>query len=303
MDQYRISCTDCRCIEVIHSKNKYRIYRIPYGILKRKAQDIKIENPFIVYILLGRNPNGKDVVYVGQSKNGIDKRPLSHEDKCSFWSECFILTMDRDGFINNSVTQYMEDAIAEKARKLSRYDVTTITTNQDTVNEMEKKDSDDFLEYAYNVLYVLGLDLFLEIGEMLIDPPMNHGRSDDTEKVDFHELPIPGAMANMLDDLWERLKVTDNELRPKMSKSWKYGGFSYPVRKKTLMYCVAKVKASSFDVFLYGEAGQYSSPDVIPRTESEKYGNCKAKFIWDGKNTDRLVELASIGMEIIKTRA
>ena len=65
---------------------------------------------FVVYILLGKNNNGKDVIYVGKSKNGLKNRPTAHEDKYPNWTVCYILTQFKERtFFNDGSIQYLED--------------------------------------------------------------------------------------------------------------------------------------------------------------------------------------------------
>lgn len=90
-----------RSVEMSKANSSILVYRFPYQNLKSKESSFEIENPFVVYILLGKNNNGKDVIYVGKSKNGLKNRPTAHEDKYSNWTECYILTQfkERTSFI------------------------------------------------------------------------------------------------------------------------------------------------------------------------------------------------------------
>ena len=74
-----------RSIEMSRANSSTLVYRIPYQNLSSKDEIFTIENQFIVYILYGKNDAGRDVIYVGKSKNGLKNRPTSHENKYSKW--------------------------------------------------------------------------------------------------------------------------------------------------------------------------------------------------------------------------
>ena len=67
--------------EISKPNSTILIYKIPYRDLVNKTVGPLIQNQFIVYILYGINNQGKDMIYVGKSKNGINYRPTGHEDK------------------------------------------------------------------------------------------------------------------------------------------------------------------------------------------------------------------------------
>lgn len=148
-------------IEMSKPSSTVLIYRIPYRDLLVKNYGFAIENPFIVYILFGKSNSGKDVVYVGKSKNGLANRPTSHADKYDDWSMCYILTQFKERtFFNDGTIQYLEDKLNKKIRELDTYHNTTETTNTGTANMTDVEDCDDYLKEAYDMLFVLGLDLY-----------------------------------------------------------------------------------------------------------------------------------------------
>ena len=136
------------------------ILRIPYS---RLSNNIHTNNSFIVYILYGRCDTGKDKIYVGKSKNGIDQRPTSHEDKYDNWEFCYVLTQHKENtFFNDGIIQYIENQISNHINELGSYDNTTVTTTDSTVNDYEKDDCKAYIDEAYSMLYAMGLDLITE---------------------------------------------------------------------------------------------------------------------------------------------
>ena len=149
-----------RSVEMSKANSSILVYRFPYQNLKSKETSFEIENPFVVYILLGKNNNGKDVIYVGKSKNGLRKRPTAHEDKCSNWTDCYILTQFKERtFFNDGTIQYIENSLNNRIDSLGVYENTTVATNAGTANPQDEEDCDDFIDEALQMLDILGLDL------------------------------------------------------------------------------------------------------------------------------------------------
>lgn len=121
------------------------IYRIPYQNLNSKDELFSIDNPFIVYILFGKNESGKDVIYVGKSKNGLKNRPTSHEDKYDKWTYCFVLTQFKERTFRDDEaieeetdidtdekTDVVPDGTYYLKRKIKRANITIKATMQAT---------------------------------------------------------------------------------------------------------------------------------------------------------------------------
>ena len=148
-------------VEMSKPSSTVLVYKIPYRDLKLKNYGFEIPNPFIVYILFGKNSAGKDVVYVGKSKNGLSNRPTSHSDKYEEWSTCFVLTQFKERtFFNDGTIQYLEDKLNKCINKLNTYQNTTEMTATGTANKSDEEDCDDYLQEAYDMLFILGLDLY-----------------------------------------------------------------------------------------------------------------------------------------------
>ena len=159
--RYTVRLDDNNCLEVTNSTSSILVYRIPYEKIKNRTHGLEIPNRFIVYILHGKNLNGKDYLYVGKSKNGIDHRPISHEDKYSSWDDCYVLTTFKERtFLNDGTIQYIEDAIKQRIDSLGRFIDTTSVTNVGTANSAEEEDCDEYLEDVYDRLFLMGLDLY-----------------------------------------------------------------------------------------------------------------------------------------------
>ena len=162
-----------RSVEISEATSSLLVYRIPYqNLLTTATEPITIKNKFIVYILFGENPAGQDVIYVGKSTNGLKNRPTSHDDKYNSWTYCYVLTQfEERTFFNDGTIQYIEDKVNKRVNDLKHYQNTTNKTNAGTANTFDMEDCDEYLEKAYQMLDVLGLDLitFYSDSEDIID--------------------------------------------------------------------------------------------------------------------------------------
>lgn len=148
-------------VEMSKPSSTVLVYKIPYRDLKLKNYGFDIPNQFIVYILFGKNDEGKDVVYVGKSKNGLASRPTSHNDKYDKWSTCFVLTQFKERtFFNDGTIQYLEDKLNKHINNLGTFQNTTEMTATGTANKSDEEDCDEYLKEAFDMLYILGLDLY-----------------------------------------------------------------------------------------------------------------------------------------------
>ena len=172
-----------RSIEISEATSSLLVYRIPYQNLSAGAEEpIKIKNKFIVYILFGENRNGSDVIYVGKSTNGLKNRPTSHNDKFDNWTYCYVLTQfEERTFFNDGTIQYIEDKVNKRVNDLKHYVNTTKVTNAGTANSFDMEDCDEYLEKAYQMLDVLGLDLITYCSD--IDEKSDANEDDEFEAV------------------------------------------------------------------------------------------------------------------------
>lgn len=157
--KYNIKFND-GSVEMTKPNSTMMVYKIPYASIQSKHIGFIIPNKFIVYVLLGKCDHGKDRIYVGKSKNGIDNRPAAHEDKYDQWTTCYVLTQFKERtFFNDGTIQYLENELNERVNEVGSFHNTTRTTTSGTANTDDMEDCDDYLAEAYTMLEVLGLDL------------------------------------------------------------------------------------------------------------------------------------------------
>lgn len=160
-------------VEMTKPNSTMLIYKIPYNAIQSKNSGFIVPNRFIVYILFGKNSHGKDMVYVGKSKNGIENRPTAHKDKFDNWTTCYVLTQFKERtFFNDGTIQYLENELNSRVEEVGLYNNTTINTTTGTANTDDMEDCDDYLAEAYIMLDVLGLDLISNSEEAEADEDM-----------------------------------------------------------------------------------------------------------------------------------
>lgn len=197
--RYTIRLDENKCLEVTNSTSSILVYRIPYEKIKSRTHGLDIQNRFIVYILHGKNLNGKDYLYVGKSKNGIDYRPVSHEDKYRDWDDCYVLTTFKERtFLNDGTIQYIEDAIKQRIDSLNRFIDTTSLTNVGTANSAEEEDCDEYLNDVYDRLFLLGLDLYERANPDDAEQVLPEGHLSDDPKDFFTVRPKFVGLYNSL---------------------------------------------------------------------------------------------------------
>lgn len=157
---YTVEINENNSITVSKPSSTTLCYRVNYSELKSGKHGLEIKNPFIVYILHGKNYEGKDYLYIGKSKNGILNRPQSHENMNIKWDMCYVLTqfVERT-MLNDGTLQYIEDIITEKAKETKCFEVKTKQTTKGAANKSDKYMCKLFLEDALDMLNILGLDL------------------------------------------------------------------------------------------------------------------------------------------------
>lgn len=147
-------------VEMSKPNSTVLVYKIPYRDLEVKNYGFQIPNAFIVYLLFGKNDQGRDAIYVGKSKNGLTYRPTAHTDKYNNWTLCYVVTQFKERtFLNDGTIQYLEDKLNKRINELKAFDNTTNMTTSGTANKSDEEDCDDFLEEIYPMLFILGLDL------------------------------------------------------------------------------------------------------------------------------------------------
>jgi len=159
--RYSIKVNDSKCIELSKPNSSILVYRIPYKLLKEKTHGLELANRFIIYILFGTSSKGKDYIYVGKSKNGIDNRPTAHEKKYANWTDCYILINFKERtFFNDGTIQYIENELRHRIDSLDMFVNTTNQTISGTASPDDEDDCDEYIKEVLDMIHTLGLNLY-----------------------------------------------------------------------------------------------------------------------------------------------
>ncbi|MBI9039380.1 MAG: GIY-YIG nuclease family protein [Bacteroidales bacterium] len=140
-----------------------KAYRIPRILIKESADRDELKNPG-VYLLFGKNEEGKLIVYIGEAEIIFDrlKQHLSQKD---FWNEV-IAFISKDENLNKAHIKYLENKLFEKAQKINRYilENNSIPTKS-SISESDRAEMEEFIENIKLLTNTLGHKVFEEIRE------------------------------------------------------------------------------------------------------------------------------------------
>lgn len=135
-----------------------------YKIPRIKIKDCSDRNDLIstgVYLLFGKDEDGKDLVYIGEAES-ILKRLNQHLNQKDFWNEVIIF-ISKDENLNKAHVKYLENRLHEIALSSKRYIVeNSITPTQSSVSESDRAEMEEFIENIKMLVNTLGHKVFDE---------------------------------------------------------------------------------------------------------------------------------------------
>jgi len=118
-----------------------------------------------VYLLLGKDEEGKDMVYVGEAEN-ILKRLNQHLTQKDFWNESIVF-LSKDNNLNKAHIKYLENRLHEIAKSVNRYKVeNSVTPTQSSISESDIAEMEEFIEHVKMLVSTLGHKVFEEKREI-----------------------------------------------------------------------------------------------------------------------------------------
>ncbi len=135
-----------------------------YKIPRIKIKDCTDRQDLVstgVYLLLGKDEDGKDLVYIGEAET-ILKRLNQHLNQKDFWNEAIIF-ISKDENLNKAHIKYLENRLYDIAKNANRYRVdNNITPTQSSISEPDKAEMEEFLENIKMLVNTLGHKVFDE---------------------------------------------------------------------------------------------------------------------------------------------
>jgi len=141
-----------------------KAYKIPRIKVKDCTDRSDLSNPG-VYLLFGKDEEGRDLVYIGEAETVL-KRLIQHLTQKDFWNEAIIL-ISKDENLNKAHIKYLENKLYETAKAVNRYqlDNTTIPT-QSSIAESDRAEMEEFLDNVKLLVNTLGHKVFDEKREL-----------------------------------------------------------------------------------------------------------------------------------------
>ena len=140
-----------------------KAYKIPRILVKESSDRNELKNPGI-YLLFGRNEEGKEIVYIGEAEI-IFERLKQHLSQKDFWNEV-ITFISKDENLNKAHIKYLENRLFEKAQKINRYILDNNSTpTKSSISESDQAEMEEFIDNIILLTNTLGHKVFEEIRE------------------------------------------------------------------------------------------------------------------------------------------
>jgi hypothetical protein len=137
-----------------------KAYKIP-RIKIKDCSDRKDLESTAVYLLFGKDEDGKDLVYIGEAES-ILKRLNQHLTQKDFWNEAIIF-ISKDENLNKAHIKYIENRLHEIAKTANRYKIeNSITPTLSSISESDRAEMEEFIENIKMLVNTLGHKVFDE---------------------------------------------------------------------------------------------------------------------------------------------
>lgn len=114
-----------------------------------------------VYLLFGKDDDGKDKVYIGEAET-ILKRLNQQLTSKDFWNETIVF-ISKDDNLNKAHIKYLENRLHEIAKTANRYKVdNSVVPTLASISESDRAEMEEFIEYIKLLVNTLGHKVFEE---------------------------------------------------------------------------------------------------------------------------------------------
>ena len=137
-----------------------KAYKIPRIRIKDSTDrdDLKSTG---VYLLFGKDEEGKDLVYIGEAES-ILKRLNQQLTLKDFWNEAIVF-ISKDENLNKAHIKYLENRLHDIAKNANRYKIdNSVIPTQSSISESDRAEMEEFIEYIKMLVNTLGHKVFDE---------------------------------------------------------------------------------------------------------------------------------------------
>ncbi|HAH24240.1 MAG TPA: DUF4357 domain-containing protein [Prolixibacteraceae bacterium] len=137
-----------------------KAYKIPRIKVKECTDRIDLISTG-VYLLFGKDEEGKDLVYIGEAES-ILKRLNQHLNQKDFWNETIVF-ISKDENLNKAHIKYLENRLHDIAKSAKRYKIeNSITPTLSSISESDRAEMEEFIENIKMLVNTLGHKVFDE---------------------------------------------------------------------------------------------------------------------------------------------
>ncbi|WP_255067305.1 GIY-YIG nuclease family protein [Lacihabitans sp. LS3-19] len=112
-----------------------------------------------IYLLIGKNEEGEDMVYLGEAEN-IYSRINQHLSQKDFWNETIVF-VSKDDNLNKAHIKYLENRLFEIATTVDRYKLANNNIpTQSAISESDKAEMEEFIDNLKILVNTLGHKIF-----------------------------------------------------------------------------------------------------------------------------------------------
>jgi len=141
-----------------------KAYKIP-RIKVKDCTDRPDLNSTGIYLLCGKNDEGKDIVYIGEAESVL-KRLNQHIAQKDFWNEAIVF-ISKDENLNKAHIKYLENRLHEIAKKANRYAIeNSVIPTLPAIAESDRAEMEEFIENIKLLINTLGHKVFDEKREI-----------------------------------------------------------------------------------------------------------------------------------------
>lgn len=141
-----------------------KVYKIPRIKIKDCTDRDDLKNTGI-YLLFGKDDEGKDLVYIGEAES-ILKRLNQQLTQKEFWNETIVF-ISKDENLNKAHIKYLENRLYEIAKNANRYRIeNSVIPTQSSISESDTAEMEEFIENIKMLTNTLGHKVFEEKREI-----------------------------------------------------------------------------------------------------------------------------------------
>lgn len=135
-----------------------KAYKIPRNLVKNSDDREDLSNTG-VYLLFGKDENGRNLAYIGEAEN-IRQRLLQHVGAKEFWNEAIVF-ISKDNNLNKAHIKYLESRLYEIAKEADRYLLDNNTKpTKSNISEPDQAEMEEFIDNLQLLVNTLGHKIF-----------------------------------------------------------------------------------------------------------------------------------------------